>query len=402
MLTLQTPRPHRRGVFFSACCYSSLYDSVSIRPATPADIPAITRIYAHAVRHGTASFELEPPDEAEMARRQQALLRRRLSLHRRRDGGAVLGYAYAGPYRPRPAYRLQRRGFGLRRARGAAARHRPALLDALIAAAPKRGFRQMIAVIGDSRCRPPRSGCIAAAGFRMIGTLDNVGFKHGRWLDSVYMQRALGRWGGTTPAVSAFAAAQPRTTRLESLVEHAQHAVEFVAAPHDQAGRRDHAVGALAARQPRIFLDAVDRDFGAAAEHREHRAVLEEIDGVVAPFSGGDHAAIKAEDAVELAPVEGHLRLSGAKGGTRSAARPRGTRSVRFRRGRSSCGASFLLSARHRFTLHDRAADAGSQAGFRARKRPVGETPGAVDHGFVKEIIILPNFGQAPRLSELR
>ncbi len=128
--------------------------AVSIRPATPADIPAITRIYAHAVQHGTASFELEPPDEAEMARRMHALLDGGYPYIVAEIGGVLAGYAYAGPYRPRPAYRFsvedsiyidpgaQRRGVGR------------ALLERLIAECERRGFRQMIAVIGDSAQTP--------------------------------------------------------------------------------------------------------------------------------------------------------------------------------------------------------------------------------------------------------
>ena len=79
-------------------------NDVSLRTATSADIPAITRIYAHAVANGTASFELEPPDEAEMARRQQALLTRNFPYIAAELAGAVVGYAYAGPYRDRRAY----------------------------------------------------------------------------------------------------------------------------------------------------------------------------------------------------------------------------------------------------------------------------------------------------------
>jgi L-amino acid N-acyltransferase YncA len=163
---------------------------VVIRAAAPADIGAITRIYAHAVRFGTASFEIEPPDEAEMARRQRALIDGGFPYLVAEADGAVAGYAYAGPYRPRPAYRFSvensvyvapeahRRGVGR------------ALLDRLIAEAAARGFRQMIAVIGDS----DQAASIAlhrAAGFRLVGTIAAVGFKHGRWLDSVLMQREL-------------------------------------------------------------------------------------------------------------------------------------------------------------------------------------------------------------------
>ncbi len=172
--------------------------AVSLRPAAPADIPAITRIYAHAVRCGTASFEIEPPDEAEMARRQKLLLDGGYPYLVAEAGGALLGYAYAGAYRPRPAYRFSvedsiyldpaahGRGIGRR------------LLDALIAESERRGFRQMIAVIGDS-AQTPSIALHRAAGFEMIGTIRNVGFKHGRWLDSVLMQRALGAGASTNP-----------------------------------------------------------------------------------------------------------------------------------------------------------------------------------------------------------
>jgi len=164
--------------------------AVLIRPAIPADIPAITRIYQHAVRHGTASFELEPPDEAEMARRQRALFDGFYPYLVAEADGAVLGYAYAGPYRARPAYHWSvensiyvdaekhRRGIGRM------------LLERLIAETEARGFRQMIAVIGDSD-QTPSIELHRALGFTMVGTLKHVGFKFGRWLDTVLMQRAL-------------------------------------------------------------------------------------------------------------------------------------------------------------------------------------------------------------------
>jgi L-amino acid N-acyltransferase YncA len=169
----------------------------AVRPALPADIPAITRIYAHAVVHGTASFEFDPPDEAEMARRQRSLLQGGYPYLVAEDAGAVTGYAYAGPYRSRPAYRwtvedsvyvapdAQGRGVGR------------ALLDRLIA--ESAGFRQMVAVIGDSPRQEPSVALHRAAGFRLVGTLQAVGFKHGRWLDSVLMQRALGRGDTDAP-----------------------------------------------------------------------------------------------------------------------------------------------------------------------------------------------------------
>jgi L-amino acid N-acyltransferase YncA len=169
-----------------------------IRAATAADIPEITAIYAHAVRFGTASFELDPPDDAEMARRQQVLLDGGFPYLAATIDGALAGYAYAGPYRPRPAYRFsvedsvyvspqaQRRGVGR------------ALLMELIAEAERRGFRQMVAVIGDS-AQTPSIELHRAAGFRMIGAIDSVGYKFDRWLATVIMQRALGPGASAPP-----------------------------------------------------------------------------------------------------------------------------------------------------------------------------------------------------------
>jgi L-amino acid N-acyltransferase YncA len=170
---------------------------ISIRDARPADIAEIACIYAHAVLHGTATFEIEPPDEGEMARRLGALAARKFPYLVAERAGLVAGYAYAGPYRDRPAYdwcvedsiyiapQFHRMGIGRR------------LLAGLIAEAEARGFRQMIAVIGDS-AQAASIAVHARAGFAHIGTLRAVGFKHGRWLDTVLMQRALER-GDTTP-----------------------------------------------------------------------------------------------------------------------------------------------------------------------------------------------------------
>jgi L-amino acid N-acyltransferase YncA len=171
--------------------------AVSLRPATPADIPAITRIYAHAVRHGTASFELEPPDEAEMGRRQKALLDGGFPYLAAEIDGKLAGYAYAGAYRTRPAYRFSIEDSVYVDPAQHGRRIGRTLLDALIAESEKRGFRLMIAVIGDS-AQLPSIALHRAAGFEMIGAIRNVGFKHGRWLDTVLMQRALGE-GATTP-----------------------------------------------------------------------------------------------------------------------------------------------------------------------------------------------------------
>jgi len=174
----------------------------SIRPATPADIPVITAIYADAVTHGTASFELEAPDDAEMARRQRALLDNGYPYIVAENDRTVLGYAYAGPYRPRSAYRFSVEDsiyVHPKAWRGGVGR---ALLECLIDAATQRGFRQMIAVIGDS-AQTPSIELHRAFGFRLVGNIENVGFKFGRWLDSVLMQRALGPGATTKPSAIA-------------------------------------------------------------------------------------------------------------------------------------------------------------------------------------------------------
>ena len=165
--------------------------ALRVEACCPADLAAVTAIYRHAVLHGSASFELAPPDEAEMARRHAAILAGGFPWLVARLDGRVAGFAYAGPYRQRPAYAatvensvyvapdLQGRGIGR------------ALLAQLIGEAEDRGFRQMIAVIGDSANRAS-IGLHAALGFSHAGVLRSVGWKHGRWLDSVLMQRDLG------------------------------------------------------------------------------------------------------------------------------------------------------------------------------------------------------------------
>ncbi len=173
-------------------------DDIRIRPADARDIDAITAIYAHAVEFGTATFEIEPPDRAEMARRFETLVAGGYPYLVAEQGDRVQGYAYAGPYRPRPAYswsvedsiyvapRSHRQGIGRR------------LLARLVEDAGARGFRQMIAVIGDS-AQTPSIALHAAVQFEPVGTLRAVGFKHGRWLDTVLMQRPLGAGATTAP-----------------------------------------------------------------------------------------------------------------------------------------------------------------------------------------------------------
>lgn len=174
--------------------------TLTLRDSADADIPAIAGIYAHAVRNGLASFELDPPPVEEMAaRRAQVLGRGDPYLVVADEADRLLGYAYVGPYRPRPAYRFavedsiyvapgqQGRGIGRR------------LLQALIERCTARGYRRMIAVIGDS-ANAPSIRLHAACGFAQVGIIPALGWKHGRWVDSVLMQRPLGEGDGAPPA----------------------------------------------------------------------------------------------------------------------------------------------------------------------------------------------------------
>jgi phosphinothricin acetyltransferase len=172
-----------------------------VRPSRADDVPAVTAIYRHHVLHGTASFELDAPDEAEMARRRNDVLSRGLPYLVVEDAGTVAGYAYAGPFRPRPAYRFcvensiylapERQGRGLGRA----------LLAELITRCEAAGARQMVAVIGGSD-NAGSIGLHGALGFTHTGKLASSGWKFGRWHDTVLMQRALGV-GDSTGAEAA-------------------------------------------------------------------------------------------------------------------------------------------------------------------------------------------------------
>jgi phosphinothricin acetyltransferase len=169
-----------------------------IETATLADAPQIAAIYAHHVLHGTASFETEPPGEAEMAARLAKVLDAGAPwLVARSDDGEMLGYAYASQFRERPAYRFacensvyirdDMRGEGIGRA----------LLALLIVEAERAGFRQMIGVIAGAQ--PASVRLHAACGFEEAGRMRSVGRKHGQWLDTFYMQRELGQGDATAP-----------------------------------------------------------------------------------------------------------------------------------------------------------------------------------------------------------
>jgi len=169
-----------------------------IEPAQPSDAVEIAAIYAHHVVHGTASYEAEPPSAQEMAARLERCRREGWPwLVARGDAGEVSGYAYVNQFRDRAAYRLtcensiyirqDRRGEGIGRA----------LLALLLVEAERAGFRQMIAVIGGAE--PASIRLHGACGFREAGRLEAIGRKHERWLDTIYMQRALGQGSDTPP-----------------------------------------------------------------------------------------------------------------------------------------------------------------------------------------------------------
>ena len=173
-------------------------DTAEIRPAVPADFRRIAEIYHHHVLHGTATFELEPPDADEMLRRHAKIAAKRLPWVVAVSAGRIVGYGYAGEYRARPAYQYtvedsvyldpawHGQGIGRR------------ILERVIDESTQVGCRQMVAVIGDSA----NTASIAlhrALGFENCGVLRNVGLKFGRWLDTVIMQRSLGAGAKSIP-----------------------------------------------------------------------------------------------------------------------------------------------------------------------------------------------------------
>ena len=170
----------------------------ALRPATAADVAAITAIYRPAVLHGTASFELEPPDEAEMLSRFQTATGAGYPYFVATLEGRMVGYAYASAYRARPAYRFtvedsvyiapeaQGKGVGT------------LLLKALIEASTAKGYRLMVAVIGDSRNQASIT-LHRNAGFTFCGTVHSIGYKFGRWLDTVIMELPLGEGDKSAP-----------------------------------------------------------------------------------------------------------------------------------------------------------------------------------------------------------
>lgn len=171
----------------------------TIRNAGEGDIARITEIYADAVDHGTATYELKAPDEAEMLTRFRTLKASAYPYIVYEEDGDIAGYAYAGPFRARPAYRFivedsiyiapEAKGRGIGRK----------LLTALIEACRADGYRQFVAVIGDGSPASPSVRLHEAVGMRHCGQLVGSGYKHGRWLDTTFMQLELNGGNGTQP-----------------------------------------------------------------------------------------------------------------------------------------------------------------------------------------------------------
>lgn len=171
---------------------------VGLRPCAEDDMAAVAAIYAHHVLHGLATFEVDPPGEAEMRERRLDIVSREYPYLVAEHAGVVVGYAYASPYRLRPAYRytaensvyLQPAWIG----RGIGRR----LMSALLEECERGGLRQIVAVIGDS-ANDASIGLHRSLGFVMVGTIRAAGWKFGRWVDTVLMQRALGAGDASPP-----------------------------------------------------------------------------------------------------------------------------------------------------------------------------------------------------------
>ncbi|MFC5357594.1 GNAT family N-acetyltransferase [Azospirillum himalayense] len=171
--------------------------SISIRPSTEADVAAMLEIYSYHIQHGLGPFDIEPLHPEELKRRRKAMLKRRLPHLVAEIGGVVVGYTYAAPFRKRPAYRYtvehsiyvhkDRQGLGIGRR----------LLPALIEACTAADCRQMVAVVDSANT--PSLRLHDAFGFVRAGVLRSVGFKFGRWTDSVFLQRSLGKADAELP-----------------------------------------------------------------------------------------------------------------------------------------------------------------------------------------------------------
>jgi phosphinothricin acetyltransferase len=180
---------------------SSTKYPMAIRDSDESDVPVIQDIYSHHVQHGTASFELTPPSVQEMQQRRADVVAKALPYLVAEINGVVVGYAYATMYRPRPAYRFTVEDSVYVREGLAGQGIGRALLDAVIKRCTVLGYRQMLAVIGDSS--PASVALHKAAGFVEVGLFRSVGFKFGQWRDTAMLERELGEGSQTPPAAGS-------------------------------------------------------------------------------------------------------------------------------------------------------------------------------------------------------
>jgi L-amino acid N-acyltransferase YncA len=171
----------------------------TIRPSTDHDVPAITAIYGHHVQHGTGTFETTPPSESDMAARRADVLSKALPYLVAEEAGRVVGFAYCQWFKPRPAYRFSAEDSIYLHPDAAGQGLGKHLLTALIGQAEAAGIRKLIAVIGDSN-NAGSVGVHKALGFEQVGVIKSCGWKFGRWLDIVLMEKPLGEADRTAPA----------------------------------------------------------------------------------------------------------------------------------------------------------------------------------------------------------
>jgi L-amino acid N-acyltransferase YncA len=171
---------------------------ITLRPSSDADLPAITAIYGHHVAHGTGTFETTPPTQEDMAARRADVLAKGLPYLVAEKDGKVLGFAYCQWFKPRPAYRFSAEDSVYLDPEAAGQRIGNRLLTELAKQAEAAGVRKLIAVIGDSE-NVRSIGVHRAVGFRHVGTIESCGWKFGRWLDIVLMEKSIGQGSRTPP-----------------------------------------------------------------------------------------------------------------------------------------------------------------------------------------------------------
>ena len=176
---------------------SNTNSAVLVRDSLETDVATIQAIYAHHVLHGTASFELTPPTLDEMRRRRADVVAKGLPYLVAEQNGVVVGYAYVTPYRPRPAYRFTVEDSVYVREGLAGQGIGGLLLAEVIKLCTAKGYRQMLAVVGDAS--PPSVSLHERHGFKLAGTFKAVGYKFGAWRDTAMLQRVLGEGDQTDP-----------------------------------------------------------------------------------------------------------------------------------------------------------------------------------------------------------